>query len=131
MSVTSFLHLSEPGDGGFDTETFCSEIAKKYPGTDTEQRQSRSLAYDVTWSRYADCLQFELRLDRTRRTLAVEYFNSADRIRDYANLILWIRKYFPKEQEVVLVDENNEAQMPLSTETVTGDIEAWILRVGI
>lgn len=130
MSVTSFLHLSETV-GEFDLKTFCEEIQKKYPGTDTEQSQSKSLAYDITWSRYADCPQFELRLDRTRRTFAVEYFNSADRIRDYANLIIWIRQYFPKEQEVVLVDENNEAQMPLSTETATEDIEAWISRVGI
>ena len=130
MSVTSFLHLSETV-GEFDLKTFCEEIQKKYPGTDTEQRQSKSLAYDITWSRYADCPQFELRLDRTRRTFAVEYFNSEDRIRDYANLLLWIRQYFPKEQEVVLVDENNEAPMPLSSETATEDIEAWILRVGI
>ena len=130
MSVTSFLHLSETV-GEFDLKTFCEAIQKKYPGTDTEQRQSRSLAYDISWSRYADCPQFELRLDRTRRTFAVEYFNSEDRIRDYANLLLWIRQYFPKEQEVVLVDENNEAPMPLSSETATEDIEAWILRVGI
>lgn len=130
MSVTSFLHLSETV-GEFDLKTFCEEIQKKYPGTDTEQRQSKSLAYDISWSRYADCPQFELRLDRTRRTFAVEYFNSEDRIRDYANLLLWIRQYFPKEQEVVLVDENNEAPMPLSSETATEDIEAWILRVGI
>lgn len=130
MSVTSFLHLSETV-GEFDLKTFCEEIQKKYPGTDTEQRQSRSLAYDITWSRYADCPQFELRLDRTRRTFAVEYFNSEDRIRDYANLLLWIRQYFPKEQEVVLVDENNEAPLPLSSEAATEDIEAWILRVGI
>lgn len=130
MSVTSFLHLSETV-GEFDLKTFCEEIQKKYPGTDTEQRQSRSLAYDITWSRYADCPQFELRLDRTRRTFAVEYFNSEDRIWDYANLLLWIRQYFPKEQEVVLVDENNEAPLPLSSETATEDIEAWILRVGI
>lgn len=130
MSVTSFLHLSETV-GEFDLKTFCEEIQKKYPGTDTEQRQSRSLAYDITWSRYADCPQFELRLDRTRRTFAVEYFNSEDRIWDYANLLLWIRQYFPKEQEVVLVDENNEAPMPLSSEAATEDIEAWILRVGI
>lgn len=130
MSVTSFLHLSETV-GEFDLKTFCEEIQKKYPGTDTEQSQSKSLAYDITWSRYADCPQFELRLDRTRRTFAVEYFNSEDRIRDYANLLLWIRQYFPKEQEVVLVDENNEAPMPLSSETATEDIEAWILRVGI
>jgi len=130
MSVTSFLHLSETV-GEFDLKTFCEEIQKKYPGTDTEQSQSKSLAYDITWSRYADCPQFELRLDRTRRTFAVEYFNSEDRIRDYANLLLWIRQYFPKEQEVVLVDENNEAPMPLSSEAATEDIEAWILRVGI
>lgn len=130
MSVTSFLHLSETV-GEFDLKTFCEEIQKKYPGTDTEQRQSRSLAYDITWSRYVDCPQFELRLDRTRRTFAVEYFNSEDRIRDYADLLLWIRQYFPKEQEVVLVDENNEASLPLSSETATEDIEAWILRVGI
>ncbi|WP_314875059.1 hypothetical protein [Stomatobaculum longum] len=131
MSVISFLHLRET-DGKFDIRTFGEEIAKQYPGTETEQRQSKSLAYDITWSRYADCPQFEVRLDRTRRTLAVEYFNSNDnRIRDYANLILWIRQYFPKEQEVVLVDENNEETMPLSPEAATGDIEAWILRVGI
>ena len=130
MSVTSFLHLSETV-GEFDLKTFCEEIQKKYPGTDTEQSQSKSLAYDITWSRYADCPQFELRLDRTRRTFAVEYFNSEDRIRDYANLLLWIRQYFPKEQEVVLVDENNEAPLPLSSETATEDIETWILRVGI
>lgn len=130
MSVTSFLHLSETV-GEFDLKTFCEEIQKKYPGTDTEQRQSKSLAYDISWSRYADCPQFELRLDRTRRTFAVEYFNSEDRIRDYADLLLWIRQYFPKEQEVVLVDENNEAPMPLSSEAATEDIEAWILRVGI
>ena len=130
MSVTSFLHLSETV-GEFDLKTFCEEIQKKYPGTDTEQRPSKSLAYDISWSRYADCPQFELRLDRTRRTFAVEYFNSEDRIRDYANLLLWIRQYFPKEQEVVLVDENNEAPMPLSSEAATEDIEAWILRVSI
>ena len=130
MSVTSFLHLSETV-GEFDLKTFCEEIQKKYPGTDTEQRQSKSLAYDISWSRYADCPQFELRLDRTRRTFAVEYFNSEDRIWDYANLLLWIRQYFPKEQEVVLVDENNEALLPLSSEAATEDIEAWILRVGI
>ncbi len=130
MSVTSFLHLSETG-GEFDIRTFGEEIVKKYPGTDTEQSQSKSLAYDITWSRYADCPQFEVRLDRTRRTLAVEYFNSENRIRDYANFILWIRRYFPREQEVILVDENNAETMPLSPEAATADIEAWIFRAGV
>lgn len=62
MSVTSFLHLSETGSGAFDIEMFNEALAKKYPGTDTEQSQSKSLAYDITWSRYADGPQFEVRL---------------------------------------------------------------------
>lgn len=131
MSVTSFLHLSGTGGGEFAVEAFRDAIVNKYPGTDTEQSHSGSPAYDITWSRYSNCLQFELKLDRTRRTLAVEYFNSKDRIRDYAKLILWIRRYFPKEKEVVLVDENNEAQMPLSPEAEIAEIEAWLVRVGI
>lgn len=130
MSVISFLHLRET-DGKFDIRTFGEEIAKQYPGTETEQSQSKSLAYDITWSRYADGPQFEVRLDRTRRTLAVEYFYSADRIRDYANFILWIRRYFPREQEVVLVDETNAETMLLSSEATTEEIEAWIFRVGV
>ena len=131
MSVTSFLHVSETGGGEFAVEAFRAAILNKYPGTDTEQSHSGSSAYDITWSLYSACLQFELRIDRTRRTLAVEYFNSKDRIRDYAKLILWSRRYFPKEKEVVLVDENNEAQMPLSPETARAEIEAWLVRVGI
>ena len=130
MSVTSFLHLSETG-GKFDIRTFREEIAKQYLGTETEQSQSKSLAYDITWSRYADGPQFEVRLDRTRRTLAVEYFYSADRIRDYANFILWIRRYFPSEQEVILVDETNAETMLLSPEAAPADIEAWIFRAGV
>ena len=130
MSVTSFLHLSETG-GKFDIRTFGEEIAKQYLGTETEQSQSKSLAYDITWSRYADGPQFEVRLDRTRRTLAVEYFYSADRIRDYANFILWIRRYFPREQEVILVDETNAETMLLSPEAAPADIETWIFRAGV
>ena len=131
MSVTSFLHLSETGGGEFDIKKFNGEIAKKYPGTDMEQSHRKSLLYDIVWSQYSDRLQFELRIDPKRRTLAVEYFNSKDRIRDYAKLILWIRLYFPKEKEVVLADENNEAQMPLSSEAAIEEIEAWLVRVGI
>lgn len=130
MSVTNFLHLSETG-GKFDIRTFGEEIAKQYLGTETEQRQSKSLAYDIAWSRYADRFWFELRLNRTRRTLAVECFYSADRIRDYANFILWIRRYFPREQEVILVDETNAETKLLSPEAAPADIEAWIFRAGV
>lgn len=39
--------------------------------------------------------------------------------------------YFPKEKEVVLVDENYEEQMPLSPNESIEDIKKWLERVGI
>jgi len=54
------------------------------------------------------------------------YFHSNHRILDYANFILWIRTYFPKEKEVVLVDENDTDQKLLSSTIPVEDIEKWV-----
>ena len=70
-------------------------------------------------------------MDRKRCTFAIEYFNSNDRFWDYAFFILWIRMYFPKEKEVVLVDENYEEQMLLSPNVSIEDIKKWLERLGI
>ena len=47
------------------------------------------------------------------------------------SFILWIRRYFPKEKEVVLVDENYEKQILLSPNVSIEDIKKWLERVGI
>ena len=131
MSVTSFIHLKETENSDFDIKKFNRDIEGKYPGTSTEQSNNQSLSYDICWEKYSDRYQFELRIDRKRCTFAIEYFNSNDRIWDYASFILWIRMYFPKEKEVVLVDENYEEQMSLSPNVSIEDIKKWLERVGI
>ena len=131
MSVTSFIHLKEAENRDFDIKKFNRDIEGKYPGTSTEQSNNQSLSYDICWEKYSDRYQFELRIDRKRCTFAIEYFNSNDRIWDYASFILWIRMYFPKEKEVVLVDENYEEQMSLSPNVSIEDIKKWLERVGI
>ena len=131
MSVTSFINLKEAENRDFDIQKFNRDIEEKYPGTSTEQSNNPSLSYDICWEKYSDRYQFELRIDRKRCTFAIEYFNSKDRIWDYASFILWIRMYFPKEKEVVLVDENYEEQMPLSPNVSIEDIKKWLERVGI
>lgn len=131
MSVTSFIHLKVADNSDFDLKKFNRDIEEKYPGTVIEQSNSRSLSYDICWEIYSEQYQFELRMDRKRCTFAIEYFNSNDRILDYACFILWIRMYFPKEKEVVLVDENYEEQMLLSPNVSIEDIKKWLERVGI
>lgn len=131
MSVTSFIHLKEVDNSDFDLKKFNKDIEEKYPGTTIERRNSLSCSYDIRWEIYSEQYQFELRMDRKRCTFAIEYFNSNDRILDYAFFILWIRMYFPKEKEAVLVDENYEEQMPLSPNVSIEDIKMWLERLGI
>lgn len=131
MSVTSFIHLKETVNADFDLKKFNRDIEEKYPGTIIEQSNSRSLSYDICWEIYSERYQFELRMDRKRCTFAIEYFNSNDRVWNYASFILWIRMYFPKEKEVVLVDENYEEQILLSPNVSIEDIKKWLERVGI
>ena len=131
MSVTSFIHLKEVDNSDFDLKKFNRDIEEKYPGIAIERRNSLSYLYDICWEIYSQRYQFELRMDRKRCTFAIEYFNSNDRFLDYACFILWIRMYFPKEKEVVLVDENYEEQMLLSPNVSIEDIKKWLERVGI
>lgn len=131
MSVTSFIHLKETDNSDFDLKKFNRDIEEKYPGTCIVKSNSLSCLYDICWEIYSQRYQFELRMDRKRCTFAIEYFNSNDRFWDYAFFILWIRMYFPKEKEVVLVDENYEEQMLLSPNVSIEDIKKWLERLGI
>ena len=129
MSVTFFLHLNETENDAFDMEKFNRDIEKKYPGTRIEF--SNSLSYDICWENYSDQYQFELRIDRKRCTFAIDYFNSNNRIYDYARFIAWLRMFFKKEKEVVLCDENYEDQRMLSSNISVEVIEKWLQSLGI
>ena len=101
MSVTFFLHLNETENDAFDLEKFNREMEKKYPGTNKEISNPKSFSYDICWENYSDFYQFTLRMDKKRCTFAIEYFNSNNRIWDYANFIMWLSKYFDKEKDFI------------------------------
>lgn len=98
MSVTVFLHLNETKNDDFDLDKFDREMEKKYPETSKEISNSELFSYDICWENYSNFYQFTLRIDRKRSTFAVEYFNSNNRIWDYANFIMWLSKYFDKKK---------------------------------
>ena len=131
MSVSSFIHVNKAENDGFDLEKFNREIKKKYPGTDIEQSSSTSFSYDLCWENYEEPYQFTLRMDKKRSTFAIEYFNSENRMRDYASFIVWLSLFFNQEQELILCDENNEDTLMLSANTSVEDIEEWLGKLGI
>ena len=131
MSVTSFIHVNKAENDGFDLEKFNREIKKKYPGTEIEQSSSASFSYDLCWENYSETYQFTLRMDKKRTTFAIEYFNSENRMKDYASFIVWLGLFLDREQELILCDENNEDTLMLSANTSVEDIEEWLGKVGI
>ena len=131
MSIASLIHLRETENSDFDRRKFNTAIIEKYPQTITEETKHQSLPYDICWENNSEQYQFALRMDRKHCTFAIEYFNSNHRLGDYASFILWLRTFFPKEKEVILVDENNSELMILSSDTSSADIEKWLERIGL
>jgi len=131
MSVSSFIHVNKAENKDFDLEKFNREIERKYPGTDIEQSKTASFSYDICWENYEEPYQFTLRMDKKRTTFAIEYFNSENRMRDYASFIVWLSLFFDQEQGLILCDENNEDTLILSANTSVEDIEEWLEKLGI
>lgn len=131
MSIATLIHLRETENSDVDRRKFNTAIIEKYPKTTIEETKYQSLAYDVYWENNSEQCQFELRMDRKRCTFAIEYFNSNHRLGDYASFILWLRTFFPKEKEVVLVDENNSELMILSSDTSIEAIKNWLESLGL
>lgn len=131
MSVSSFIHVNKAENKDFDLEIFNREIKKKYPGTEIEQSKTASFSYDICWENYSEPYQFTLRMDEKRTTFAIEYFNSENRMRDYASFIVWLSLFLNQGQELILCDENNEDTLMLSTNTSVEDIAEWLEKLGI
>ena len=131
MSVSSFIHVNKAKNKDFDLEKFNREIERKYPGTDIEQSKTASFSYDICWENYAETYQFTLRMDKKRTTFAIEYFNSENRMKDYASFIVWLSLFLNQGQELILCDENNEDTLMLSANTSVEDIEEWLGQLGL
>ena len=131
MSIATLIHLRETENSDFDRRKFHTAIIGNYPKTTIEETKHQSLPYDICWENNSETCQFALRMDRKHCTFVIEYFNSNHRLGDYASFILWLRTFFPKEKEVILVDENNSELMILSSDTSIEAIKNWLESLGL
>ena len=120
MSVTYFISMNGEEKYDFDTVKFNGDIKGKYPGVTTEVRSG---LYDIRWENYSGKYQFELSMHKSRCTFAIDYFNSSDRLQDFAKFIIWLRAYFPKDKEVILCNEDYSASLALIGDVSVNDIK--------
>ena len=125
MSVTVYIHLNEKRNSQFDVKLFNEDISTKYPGTNMEVSIT-ARNFDICWENYSKQYQFELRMDRNRCTFAIEYFNSDDELYEFARFIAWIRSYFDRDKNVILLYETDCTQLDLSCDRTIDDIRIWL-----
>ena len=63
-----------------------------------------------------------LKTMRNRCAFAIDYFNSKDRINDYAKFIIWLGTYFSAKEEVILCDESGNHSLVMSRGISVDDI---------
>ena len=125
MAVTLYVHLNEEKNYKFDLKKFNEDIDAKYPGTNIEVSNTAG-TYDICWENYSEPYQFELRIDRNRCTFAIEYFNSDDELYEFARFIAWLRSYFDRDKNVILLYETDCTQLDLSCDRTIDDIRIWL-----
>lgn len=120
MSVTYFISMNGEEKYDFDTVKFNGDIEERYPGVTAEVRDG---LYDIRWENYSGKNQFELSMYKSRCTFAIDYFNSSDRLQDFAKFIIWLRGYFPEDKEVILCNEDYSASLVLIGDVSVNDIK--------
>ena len=125
MYITVYIHLNEERNSQFDVKLFNEDISTKYPGTNMEVSIT-ARNFDICWENYSKQYQFELRMDRNRCTFAIEYFNSDNELYEFARFIAWLRSYFDRDKNVILLYETDCSQLNLSCDKTIVDIKKWL-----
>lgn len=114
MAVSYFIYVTDKENTGFDLEKFNNDIKQRFSGVSVEVKSDENCKYNVHFEYYGDECEFELWINRDRSVLVIDYFNSENRLYDYAKYIIWLRSYFPYEKEVLLCDEGYNKTIVLS-----------------
>ena len=114
MAVSYFIYVNNKEKNDFNLNKFNIDIKEKFPGVSVEVKKDENYKYDVHFEYYGDKCEFEFWIDRDRSAVAIDYFNSENRLYDYAKYIIWLRSYFSFEKEVLLCDEGYNKILVLS-----------------
>lgn len=122
MAVSYYIYVTDKEITGFNLEKFNIDIIQRFSGVSVEVKIGENCKYNVHFEYYGDECEFELWINRDRSVLVIDYFNSENRLYDYAKYIIWLRSYFPYEKEVLLCDEGYNKTIVLSEGVEIEDI---------
>ena len=122
MAVSYFIYVTDKENTDFNLEKFNNDIKQRFSGVSVEVKSDENCKYNVHFEYYGDECEFELWINRDRSVFVIDYFNSENRLYDYAKYIIWLRSYFPYGKEVLLCDEGYSKTIVLSEGVEIEDI---------
>lgn len=114
--------MTDKENTDFNLEKFNNDIKQRFPKVGILVKDDEDCRYNICWEDYEDEYEFELWMLRDRSVFMINYFNSKNRLYDYAEFIKWLRSYFPYEKEVLLCDEGYNKTIVLSEGVEIEDI---------
>ena len=122
MAVSYFIYVTDKENNDFNLDKFNNDIKQRFPKVGISVKDDKDCRYNICWEDYEDEYEFELWMLRDRSVFMINYFNSKNRLYDYAEFIKWLRSYFSYEREVLLCDEGYSKTLVLSVGVEIEDI---------
>jgi len=98
MSTADFVFIESKDPIFLDLQAFCTALREKFPGILIRERTNPEKAYSLSWDYQSPQLTLESSLSSKKNVFVIDYFDSTNRLQDYASYIIWLRKWFPPEE---------------------------------
>ena len=103
MSTADFVFIESKDPIFLDLQAFCTALREKFPGILIRERTNSK-----------------------KNVFVIDYFDSTNRLQDYASYIIWLRKWFPPEEKVSFCDEGYEYVFELPSDLSQKELENYL-----
>ena len=126
MSTADFVFIESKDPMFLDLQAFCTALREKFPGILIRERTNPEKAYSLSWDYQNPQLTLESSLSSNKNVFVIDYFDSTNRLQDYASYIIWLRKWFPAEEKVFFCDEGYEYVLELPSVLSQKELENYL-----
>lgn len=126
MSTADFVFIESKDPIFLDLQDFCTALREKFPGIIVRERTNPEKAYYLSWDYQSPQLTLESSLSSNKDVFVITYFDSHNRLQEYAAYILWLRQWFPSEEKVFFCDEGYEYVFELPSDLSQKELENYL-----
>lgn len=88
MSTADFVFIESKDPIFLDLQDFCTSLREKFPGIIVRERTNPEKAYSLSWDYQSPQLTLESSLSTNKDVFVITYFDSHNRLQEYAAYIL-------------------------------------------